>query len=92
MDLLKPLTVFSVEQYKEAVLYFQEEYLAHGETLILDPIINWDSTDNVAEQRESVTEAQRQEYATYAWRLERENKPKGFTLSWSQWKGMLRNE
>ena len=49
MDLLKPLTVFSVEQYKEAVLYFQEEYLAHGETLILDPIINWDSTDNAAE-------------------------------------------
>lgn len=46
----------------------------------------------VAEQRESVTEAQWQEYATYAWRLERENKPKGFTLSWSQWKGMLRNE
>ena len=49
MDLLKPLTVFSVEQYKEAVLYFQEEYLAHGETLILDPIINWDSTDNAVE-------------------------------------------
>jgi hypothetical protein len=49
MDLLKPLTVFSVEQYKEAVLYFQGEYLAHGETLILDPIINWDSTDNAAE-------------------------------------------
>jgi hypothetical protein len=49
MDLLKPLTVFSVEQYKEAVLYFQEEYLAHGETLILDPIINWDATDNAAE-------------------------------------------
>ena len=49
MDLLKPLTVFSVEQYKEAVLFFQEEYLAHGETLILDPIINWDSTDNAAE-------------------------------------------
>jgi len=49
MDLLKPLTVFSVEQYKEAVLYFQEEYLAHGETLILYPIINWDSTDNAAE-------------------------------------------
>ena len=49
MDLLKPLTVFSIEQYKEAVLYFQEEYLAHGQTLILDPIINWDSTDNAAE-------------------------------------------
>jgi len=49
MDLLKPLTVFSVEQYRQAVLYFQEEYLAHGETLILDPIINWDSTDNAAE-------------------------------------------
>ena len=30
MSLLKPLTVFSVEQYKEAVLYFQEEYLAPG--------------------------------------------------------------
>ena len=49
MDLLKPLTVFSVEQYKEAVLFFQKEYLAHGETMILDPIINWDSTDNAAE-------------------------------------------
>ena len=49
MDLLKPLTVFTVEQYKEGFLYYQEEYLAHGETLILDPIINWDSTDNAAE-------------------------------------------
>lgn len=49
MDLLKKLTVFSVEQYKEAFLYYQKEYLAHGETLILDPIINWDSTDNAAE-------------------------------------------
>ena len=49
MDLLKPLTVFTVEQYKQAVLYYQEEYLAQGETLVLDPIINWDSTDNAAE-------------------------------------------
>ena len=49
MDLFKPLTVFTVEQYKEAILYYQEEYLAHGETMILDPIINWDSTDNAAE-------------------------------------------
>ena len=49
MDLLKPLTVFTVEQYKEGFLFYQEEYLAHGETLILDPIINWDSTDNAAE-------------------------------------------
>ena len=49
MDLLKPLTVFTVEQYKKAVLYYQEEYLAQGETLVLDPIINWDSTDNAAE-------------------------------------------
>ena len=48
MDLLKPLTVFTVEQYKEGFLYYQGEYLAHGETLILDPIINWDSTDNAA--------------------------------------------
>jgi predicted amidohydrolase YtcJ len=48
MDLLKELTVFSVEQYKEGFLYYQEEYLAHGETLILDPIINWDTTDNAA--------------------------------------------
>ena len=48
MDLLKPLTVFSVEQYKEGFLYYQNEYLAHGETLILDPIINWDATDNAA--------------------------------------------
>ena len=49
MDLLKELTIFSVEQYKEAFLYFQDEYLAHGETLILEPIINWDSSDNAAE-------------------------------------------
>lgn len=49
MDLLKPLTVFTVEQYKEGFLYYQEEYLAHGETLVLDPIINWDSTDNAAQ-------------------------------------------
>lgn len=49
MDLLKELTVFSVEQYKEGFLYYQNEYLAHGETLILDPIINWDTTDNAAE-------------------------------------------
>ena len=49
MDLLKELTVFSVEQYKEAVLYYQKEYLAQGETIILDPIINWDTTDNAAE-------------------------------------------
>ena len=48
MDLLKPLTVFSVEQYKEAFLYYQNEYLANGETMILDPIINWDSTDHAA--------------------------------------------
>ena len=48
MDLLKPLTVFSVEQYKEAVLYYQNEYLANGETMVLDPIINWDSTDHAA--------------------------------------------
>ena len=49
MDLLKPLTAFTVEQYKEGFLYYQEEYLAHGETLVLDPIINWDSTDNAAQ-------------------------------------------
>lgn len=48
MDLLKELTVFSVEQYKEGFLHYQEEYLANGETLILDPIINWDTTDNAA--------------------------------------------
>ena len=48
IDLMKPLTVFSVEQYKEAFLYYQNEYLANGETLILDPIINWDSTDHAA--------------------------------------------
>ena len=48
MDLLKPLTVFSVVQYKEAVLYYQNEYLANGETMVLDPIINWDSTDHAA--------------------------------------------
>ena len=48
MDLLKELTIFSIEQYKEGFLYYQDEYIAHGETLILDPIINWDTTDNAA--------------------------------------------
>ncbi len=48
MDLLKPLTVFSVDQYKEGFLYYQSEYIRNGETLILDPIINWDSSDNAA--------------------------------------------
>ncbi len=48
MDLLKELTVFSVEQYKEGFLHYQEEYLANGETLVLEPIINWDTTDNAA--------------------------------------------
>ena len=48
IDLIKPLTIFTVDQYKEAFLYYQNEYLANGETLILDPIINWDSTDNAA--------------------------------------------
>ncbi|WP_049962511.1 amidohydrolase [Oribacterium sp. FC2011] len=49
MDLLKALTGYSVEQYKKAILYFQNEYLSHGETLVLDPIVNWDNTDNFAE-------------------------------------------
>lgn len=49
MDLLKPLTTYTVEQYKQAILYYQDEYLAHGETLILDPIVNWDNTDNFPE-------------------------------------------
>lgn len=48
MDLIKPLTAYSVEQYKEAILYYQDEYLAHGETIDLDPIVNWDNTDNFA--------------------------------------------
>ena len=48
MDLLKEYTTYTVDQYKEAILHYQEEYLAHGETLILDPIINWDNTDNAA--------------------------------------------
>ena len=49
MDLMKPLITYTVEQYKQAILYFQEEYLAHGETLVLDPIVNWDNTDNFPE-------------------------------------------
>ena len=49
MDLVKDLIVYSVEQYKEAILLYQQEYLAHGETLVLDPIINWDFTDNAAD-------------------------------------------
>lgn len=49
MDLFKKLTTYTVEQYKQAILHFQEEYLAHGETIVLDPIINWDNTDAAAE-------------------------------------------
>ncbi len=49
MDLAKPLTPYSVEQYKEAILYYQEEYLAQGETIFFDPILNNDGTDNATE-------------------------------------------
>ena len=49
MDIVKPLTPYSVEQYKEAILYYQEEYLANGETLFFDPILNNDGTDNATE-------------------------------------------
>lgn len=49
MDLMKPLITYTVEQYKQAILHFQEEYLAHGETLVLDPIVNWDNTDSFPE-------------------------------------------
>ena len=49
MDLIKPLTTFTVEQYREAVLYFQDEYLPHGMTLVMDPIVNWDGTDTFVE-------------------------------------------
>ena len=49
MNLIKSLTAYSVEQYKEAILYYQKEYLAHGETIVLDPLVNWDTTDNATE-------------------------------------------
>ncbi len=49
MNLVKPLMAYSVEQYKEGILYYQEKYLAHGETIFLDPILNWDTTDNAVE-------------------------------------------
>ena len=49
MDLAKPLTPYSVEEYKAAILYYQEEYLANGETMFLDPILNNDGTDNATE-------------------------------------------
>ena len=49
MAYIKPLVVFSVEQYKEGFLRYQEEYLAHGMTMFMDAIINWDYTDNEVE-------------------------------------------
>ena len=49
MNLVKSLTAYSVEQYKEAILHYQKKYLAHGETMFLDPILNWDMTDNAME-------------------------------------------
>ena len=49
MNLVKPLTAYSVEQYKAAILHYQEEYLAHGETIVFDPFINFDATNNAAE-------------------------------------------
>lgn len=49
MAYIKPLVVFSVEQYKEGFLRYQEEYLAHGTTIFMDAIINWDYTDNEVE-------------------------------------------
>ena len=49
MSLIKSLTAYSVEQYKQAILCYQKEYLAHGETIFLDPILNWDNTDNATE-------------------------------------------
>ena len=49
MVYIKPLVVFSVEQYKEGFLRYQEEYLAHGTTIFMEAIINWDYTDNEVE-------------------------------------------
>jgi len=49
MNLVKSLTAYSVDQYKAAILHFQEEYLKHSLTIFLDPIVNWDNTDNAAE-------------------------------------------
>ncbi|MBQ9308369.1 MAG: amidohydrolase family protein [Clostridia bacterium] len=49
MAYIKPLVVFSVEQYKEGFLRYQEEYLAHGMTMFMEAIINWDYTDNEVE-------------------------------------------
>ena len=57
MDLLKPLTTYTVEQYEQAVLHFQEEYLGYGETLVLDPIVNWDNTDSFTEACRRLDEA-----------------------------------
>ena len=49
MAYIKPLVVFTVEQYKQGFLRYQEEYLAHGTTMFMDAIINWDYTDNEVE-------------------------------------------
>ena len=40
---------YTVEQYKEAVLYYQEEVLAYGETMFFEPMVNLDGTENLLE-------------------------------------------
>ena len=38
---------YSVEQYKEAILFYQNEVIAYGETMYFEPMVNWDGTENL---------------------------------------------
>lgn len=38
---------YTVEQYKEAILHYQNEVLAYGETMFFEPMVNLDGTENL---------------------------------------------
>ena len=40
---------YTVEQYKEAILHYQEEVLSYGETMFFEPMVNLDGTENLLE-------------------------------------------
>ena len=40
---------YTVEQYKEAVLHYQDEVVAYGETMFFEPMVNLDGTENLLE-------------------------------------------
>lgn len=40
---------YTVEQYKEAILHYQNEVIAYGETMFFKPMVNLDGTENLLE-------------------------------------------